>query len=144
MKHILFNGTESPDEIKRILIDNCEGVEEKTYTKRLTEDELQEKNQQFIDANINIDKADETLSQAKHEHKSIVKPLKDERKHLLRTVKTKHEEITGPLYRLANHADGMIDYVDLSGNIIESRRMKPEEKQGRMFVASNNRTGTEG
>jgi hypothetical protein len=143
MRHFLFNGNESPDEIKRILIDNCEGAEEKTYTKRLTDEELQEKNQQFIDTNIDIDKADEKLAEAKHEHKSIVKPLKDERKHLLRTVKTKHEEITGKLYKMANHEQGIIDFVDEFGTIIESRRMKPEEKQARMFVAST-RTGTEG
>ena len=133
MKHFLFNGNESPDEIKRILLDNCEGVEDMTFTEQLSEEQLAELREVHTDNCIEIGKHNEVLKEAKDAHKEAVKPLSTDNKDILKTLRTRHKEINGKVYRLANLDNGMMEYVNEKGHVVSSRRLKPEEKQTRVF-----------
>lgn len=134
-QHYLFSGNETPEQIRQILTDNCEGTDEMTYTKQLTEDELNVHRENYVAANLGIATANDELKTVKERHKLIVKPLKKESAELLRTLKSRHEEVEGKVYLLADHKAGIMEYVNLEGLVVHTRRLKPEEKQGRMFIA---------
>lgn len=133
MRHFLFNGNESPEEIKRVLVDNAEGTETMTVQKRLTEDELVSIREQLAEDSLQIVKQDEILEVAKTEHKAAVKPLRLEIKTILSTLKSQHKESEEIVYRMPNFENGMMEYVNLEGVVVSTRRLKPEEKQGNVF-----------
>lgn len=136
MRHFLFNGTESPDEIKRILADNSDGRETMTYPKQLTEGELTALRENLADNHIEIGKANDELAEAKKEHKDFVKPLQVENKEILKTLKTRYQEVTENVYKLPNHVSGMMEFVNEKGDIVGSRKLRPEERQGNVFSMS--------
>ena len=90
MKHYLFNGQESPEEMQRILLDNCEGTETMTYTKPLTESELSEHRETYVNNNLEIAEHNDDLKAAKELFKENVGPLKAANKTTLKTLKTRH------------------------------------------------------
>lgn len=133
MKHPFFSGNEPPDEIKRILVDNAEGMETMTVQERLNEDELNAFREQLSENMLAIGKQDELLELAKTEHKASVKPLKLEVKNILSILKSEHKQSEQPVYRMPNFDTGMMEFVNLEGNVVSTRRLKPEEKQGTVF-----------
>lgn len=133
MKHFLFSGNESPEEIKRILLDNCSGRDTTTFHRRLTEDEIKERSELLVDNMLSVSKADQELADAKEEHKNTVKPLLAANKTLLHELKSKHAEVEGTLYLLPNFESGMMEFVDENGDIIHTRKLKPDERQGNII-----------
>lgn len=132
-KHYLFFGNETPDDIKQILVDNCEGMEEMTYSKQLTDEELDQARETFVNNSLEIQVHDNILDEAREVHKANIKPLKKEAAILLNTLKTRYKEVEEKVYCIADHKAGIMEYVNLEGVVIHSRRLKPEERQGKMF-----------
>jgi hypothetical protein len=132
--HYLFSGNETPDEIKRILLENCEGTETMQYTKKLSEDELAGFREGYVNNNLEMAGHVEELQAAKDHFKTVTKPLKEDSKLMLRVLKTRHLEITGTCYKLPNFDTGMMEYVSDTGEIVSTRRLLPEEKQGSMIA----------
>lgn len=129
MRHYFFNGQETPEEIVRILLDNCEGVEQMQYTKKLTEPELAQERENYVDNNIEIGQHNDELQAAKDLHKERVKPLKAENKAALKTLKSKHSEVTGRVFRVPNFDTKMMEFVNEEGTVVHERRLKPDENQ---------------
>lgn len=133
MKHYLLSGSETKEEITRILTENCEGVESRDYLKHLAEDELADLKTEYVDNNLELKSLNDELKAAKDLHKLKAKPFIDDNKELLNVMKTRHREIHGKVWRIANHDSGMMEFVNDEGQVIETRRLKPDEKQTRMF-----------
>lgn len=66
--------------------------------------------------------------------KEKMKPLKECLSCLIGEVKTKQAECEGIVYHLANHETGMMESYDDKGELIGTRRFRPEEKQSNLFV----------
>lgn len=131
-----------PQERLRILRDSCDSHEQTTYYKDLTADEVAAKNSRLIDNLIVVSRAEDELIVVKKEHKIKTDPLKDENKIILMEVKTGKQEITGTIYHLANHDEGIMETYDENGEFVKSRRLRPDEKQGRLFIADNSKSET--
>ena len=67
------------------------------------------------------------------EFKLQMDPLAKQNKKLLTEVKTRQAEVTGALYLMANHDEGMMETYDALGELISARRLRPEEKQQNIF-----------
>lgn len=125
-----------PVEKQRLLRDNCDDYEETTYVKPLSQEELDVKHEQLADNCIEVNALEETLKGVKAEFKGKIEPMKAERSTLLRQIKTRQEEATGKLFHFNNHDDGMRYTYDENGELVSSRRLRPEEKQKRIpFIA---------
>lgn len=125
-----------PVEKVRLLRDNCDEREETTYVKPLSQEELDVKHEQLADNCIEVNTLEETLKGIKAEFKGKIEPIKAERSILLRQIKTRQEEATGQLFHFNNHDDGMRYTYDENGELVSSRRLRPEEKQKRIpFIA---------
>jgi len=132
MKHYLFSGKETADEIRQILVDNCEGVEDMEVQKRLTEEELTELAKDFADNNVELGKHTEALYAAKTVYKEAIKPIQSENKDIIASFKSKYKTVNEKVYRMANHESGMMEFVNLEGEVVSTRKLKPEERQGRL------------
>lgn len=122
------------EERLRILRDSADKVEQTTYEKELTEDELIAKREQFVDNSIAVSKLEDELSEKKKEFKSKIDPLKLINRSLQYEVKTKKTEVKGTIYHLADHGTGYMETYDETGEMIGSRRLRPDERQGRLYI----------
>jgi uncharacterized coiled-coil DUF342 family protein len=128
-----FMPDETPEERLRLLRDNCDSSEIQTYYKDLNDEDLDQKREELTANFIEISQHDDELDEAKAIYKAKAQPLKDANKELLNEVKTRKSMLKGMVYNIANHDDGMMETFNEQGQMIGSRRLKPEEKQQKLF-----------
>lgn len=125
-----------PAEKLRLLRDNCDEREETTYVKPLSQEELDIKRESLADNCIELARLDDELKEIKSDYKGKMDPMKDDNKTLCQQIKTRQEEATGQLFHFNNHDDGMRYTYDENGELVSSRRLRPDEKQKRIpFIA---------
>lgn len=117
----------------QMLKDNCEKSEETTYARDLTTEELDVKREQLAQNLIDIDIQEDELDKIKAEYKGKINPLKADVKILIGCVRSRKEDVKGVLFHMANHEEGMMEVYDESGELISSRRLRPDEKQLKAF-----------
>jgi hypothetical protein len=119
-----------------LLQENASKIEQTTYQKVLTPDELAARREDLADNCIKLNQFEDELKEVKDDFKLKMDPLKNFNKTLLTEIKTKQSTIEGTLFHLANHDDGMMETYDNEGMLISTRRLRPEEKQGTIFSLS--------
>jgi hypothetical protein len=123
-----------PEDRLQYLINNCDGHESTTYYKDLTQDELDSKRESLVDNIIKISTAEDILNEHKTEFKKIAEPLKLVNKTLQIEVKTRKAECKGRLFHFADHVNGVMNTYDEVGEFVGSRRLRPDEKQARLYI----------
>jgi hypothetical protein len=123
-----------PDDRLRYLIDNCDAHEQTTYYKELTREEIDGKRELLVDNLIKVSQAEDELNVHKAEFKSVADPLKLENKSLQFEVKTGKAEIKGRIFHFADHSNGTMNTYDEAGEFVSSRRLRPDEKQARLYI----------
>lgn len=124
----------TPEERLNALRNNADKIEQTTYAKELTDEELDAKREEFVDNSIAVSKLEDELAEKKKEFKNKIEPLKLINRGLQQEVKTKKKEVKGQLFHMANHVDSMMETYDETGELVSSRRLRPDEKQVRMQV----------
>lgn len=124
----------SAEERITILRNHADKVEQTDYEKELTEDELIAKREEFVDNSIVVSKLEDELAEKKKEFKNKIEPLKLINRSLQQEVKSKKKQVKGFLYHMADHANGMMETWDESGELVSSRRLRPDEKQARLYI----------
>lgn len=120
-----------------VLISTAESIEDTTFFKPLTREDIEIKNEQFVLNSIEVSKHDDVLEDAKSIYKLATKPLKEENMQLLHQIKTGQEEIAGTVYSVADHENGTMVSYDAKGNFISERRLRMNEKQTRLIPIHN-------
>lgn len=123
-----------PEQRRQLLIDNCDSHEETTYMRDLDQDEVNERMGTLSKNLIIISKQDDILDEHKETHKAATKPLKIQNANLLEEIKNRKTEVEGTLYHIADHDQGIMEVYDEQGEFQYSRRLRPEEKQARLFT----------
>jgi len=118
---------------KILLQNNADKVEETTYLKPLTPEDLDIRREQLTDNAIELNDLEEEKKESMAGFKSRMDPLIKQNKGFLREIKTRQAEVDGILYHMANHDEGMMETFDETGELIASRRLRPEEKQQKLF-----------
>ena len=119
----------------RLLIDNCDARDETSYMKDLSDEELDIKRETLTTTFIKVFKLEEEKKKAVQAFKDQIEPMKEEARTLCEQVDTRKEEVTGTLFHFANHEESLMLTYDERGEFVSSRRLRPEEKQGKLFVA---------
>lgn len=130
----------SPKERTIALQEHASKIDQTTYQKPLSADELALRREDFVDNCEKLGKFEDELKAIKDDYKLKTEPLTRINKILLGEIKTRQTTVDGILYRLANQDEGMMETYDADGFLVETRRLRPEEKQARLFVAG--KTGT--
>jgi len=118
----------------RLLQDNCVSSEQTKYYRELTEEELVDKHKLLSKNLIDLSHKEDEFKVVKDAYKADVKPLVEANKKLLTDIKMKKELIDGTLFHLDDQDKGIMTTYDEYGEFISSRRLKPEEKQARLFI----------
>lgn len=125
----------SPEERLNVMRNNADEVENTDYEKELSEEELTVKKDQFLKNDIALANLEDELADKKKEIKSKIDPLKLKNKALRYEVKTGKKKVKGNLYHMADHVNSKMETYDETGELITSRRLRPDEKEPtRLFV----------
>lgn len=116
-----------------LLQENAAKVEQTTYQRVLSPDELAARREDLADNCIKLNQFEDELRVVKDDFKVKIDPLKVKNKTLLTEIKTKQSTVDGILYHMANHDEGMMETYDSEGYLISTRRLRPDEKQGGIF-----------
>ncbi|MGH7240503.1 MAG: hypothetical protein ACREHG_10645 [Candidatus Saccharimonadales bacterium] len=118
----------------KTLQDTSDKIEETSYLKSLSPEELDVKRESFTENAIKVSQFQDELQEIKDRYKEQIKPLSDANKTLLEEIKTKHELVHGKVYHVANFDSGFMETFDDRGELIGTRRLRPDEKQANLFV----------
>lgn len=122
---------------KKDRVDNLQtmahSVEETTYYRQLTPSELEVRQEKFIANTMKINDLETKKKSFVATTTSEQKPLKIESVELLQTLQTKSEKVEGVLYHIDDQDEGMMNSYDEDGNLVSSRRLRPDEKQSSIF-----------
>lgn len=114
---------------------NADKIEEgATYERELSEDELGAKRELFVDNSISVCKLEDELNAVKKAYKGKIEPIKTTNRGLQYEIKTKRTSEKGTLYHLANHESGFMETYNEVGELISRRRLRPEERQARLYI----------
>jgi len=116
-----------------IMQENASKVEETTYQKSLSIEDLIAKREDLSDNLIQLGQKEDEFNEVKATFKAETDPIKQVNKVLLSEIKTKQSTVAGVLYHMANHEEGMMETYDHEGALIGTRRLRPDEKQGNVF-----------
>lgn len=132
----IFMPDETPESRLNILRNHADKVEETTYDRELTQDEVDAKCQLFVNNSIQVSTLEDEINEQKAKFKLKIDPLKLVNNTLQYEIKTKKRKVKGTLFHMANHESGFMETYDQAGELIATRRLQPEEKlPARLFVA---------
>jgi gas vesicle protein len=128
MEKYLFQDA-SPADRLAMLQANADEIEQKTYAIRLEGPELEEVRDLISASSLAIADLDEAKKEYIAQYKEEVKPLKEQLAQALTDYRMKARNVTEELYKLVDREEGMVGYYNAQGELIESRRIRPDEKQ---------------
>lgn len=116
------------DELENVL-QEATVVRDQTYYRPMDPAEVSIVENEHSIAAIERSYLEEEIKEAKAEFKARMEPIAGRCSDAIEQLKTKMRKITGDLYILADYDNKMMHTLDNRGNVINSRQMKPEERQ---------------
>jgi len=122
------------------LANNCDKIEEKSYMKRFTTEQLSEMKENLSETAIEINDIENEKKASMDFFKDRLKPLTEEKQRLLTGLKNKAELVAGKCYKFIDTENREVGYYNEDGDLIESRPAYADELQTTIFQIG--RTGT--
>lgn len=114
----------------RPLPDGAIGQEAVEVTTKFNDEELAAKREDHADLSMQIEDAEEEFKRIKEEHMGSLKILKAKNKTVLHEIRTGRNIRVVNCFKIPNHDAGLMEYVDVdSGEVVDSRRLMPRERQ---------------
>lgn len=130
------------DERAKFLSNNAEKKEHISYFKRLEPEEQTALKDELSDVSIDLDAQEEAKKEASADFNAEIKRLKTRRGKILTTIRDKGEQVKEDCFVMHDLDTHQVGYYNSKGNLVDSRPMKPQERQQTIFTAIN-RTGTD-
>lgn len=138
----MFNDIRLEDRAQ-YLRDNCDAVEEITYSKSFSSEELAEQREALTDLSIKIADIEAELDEAKKQYKEMLKPLYKDKAVAIENLKKKAQVVTENCCKFFDEETKMIGYYNDEGKLVNSRPAFPNEMQGNLFRINVPKTGTD-
>lgn len=118
---------------REFLMDNCDKVEEKGYTKRYSEEELVAMKNKLTNLSIQVNDLEMEKKEIMKEFKVKLDPLKEEKLELIDGLKTKANYVTENCYKFIDQDNRQVGYYNSEGDLIDVRPAGAEELQTNIF-----------
>ncbi len=123
----------SPEEIVQMLKDNAVRTEEQMVKRFFTEEELSDMRIELTEASIERHDQQEKLKEVSKDAKDSIKGLTATVNTNLKHLKNKYVSQMEEVYLLDDQENGVMYTYSATGDIIESRKLLPKEKQTRII-----------
>lgn len=125
-----------------VLSANCDSIEEVTYSKSFSSDELTEKRVELEHVSVKIDDLEEAKKDYLDMIKTEMKPLLEGKKMVIKELKEKAATVKENCYRFLDEETRMVGYYNAEGLLVYSRPATVTELQ--KTIQMEVRTGTHG
>lgn len=126
----------------QVLADNCDSIEEVSYSKSFSSDELTEKRVELEHVSVKIDDLEEAKKDYLDAIKTEMKPLLEGKKQVIKELKEKAATVRENCYRFLDEETRMVGFYNAEGLLVYSRPATVAELQ--KTIQMEVRTGTHG
>lgn len=125
---------ETDSSTKKIMLEaNCLAIEERPVKHYYDENAMQEMRKEFVENSIKISRELDKFEEVKAEMKAIVNPLKEQNQYLQTNMREGYNVRDEKVYKFPFHEIGMIGYYSEKGELVEGRKMRPEERLNKVI-----------
>lgn len=117
------------NELTEWLNNHCDNTREGEYTRELTEEELIQKNAEYVRIGMLHDVTNDQFTDVKKGFQKRLKEYKGQTKDLSKIIRKQAIEESGEIYVFRDDLAGRITEYTPQGKLIISRRMTPEDRQ---------------
>ena len=127
------------EERASFLEDNCDAVEEVTYSRAFEPEELALKREQLTDASIKIADIEEEKKEVMDGFKKRLKPLQEQKADAIKALRDKSQTVTEKCYKFLDEETKMVGFYNKEGNLVSSRPafQKELQKTIQMYIRKN-------
>ncbi|MEN7549287.1 hypothetical protein AAG747_15290 [Rapidithrix thailandica] len=118
-----------PQDRERSLQQYCDDVEEISFTREFTAEEMAELYELLSDEAVKLNDLESVKKDLMKEYSDKIKSLKLELNSTLQKIKHKAENVHEKTYKIIDHHEGRVGFYDKTGRLVHERRIKPEERQ---------------
>ena len=111
------------------LEDNCDAVEEVTYSRAFAPEELALKREQLTDASIKIADIELEKKAAMDVYKERLRPLQAQKSDAIEALRDKSKTVTEKCYKFLDEETKMVGFYNKEGNLVSSRPAFQKELQ---------------
>lgn len=126
----------------QVLEDSCDAVEDVTYSKPFTPEELALKREQLTDASIKIADIEEEKKTVMDGFKERLKPLQTQKEDAIKALRDKSQTVTEKCYKFFDEDTKTVGFYNKEGNLVNSRPAFKQELQKTIFSVMR-KNGTE-
>ena len=127
------------EERASFLEDNCDAVEEVTYSRAFEPEELALTREQLTDASIKIADIEEEKKEVMDGFKERLKPLQERKADAIKALRDKSQTVTEKCYKFLDEETKMVGFYNKEGNLVSSRPAFQRELQKtiQMYIRKN-------
>ena len=140
LDEVLGHEYETLAERMDFLKSNCDTVEDLSYMKRFTPEQITTMKNTLATTSIEINDIEVEKKEAMKAYKDSLKPLIDGKKELLKNIKQKAELVNEICYKFVDQELRLTGYYNSEGNLVSARPISPDEMQTTIFQIK--KTGT--
>lgn len=126
----------------QFLEDNCDAVEEVTYSRAFTPEELAVKREMLTDSSIKIADIEEEKKEVMDDFKKRLEPLNTQKNEAIKALREKSQTVTEKCYKFLDEETKMVGFYNKEGSLVNSRPAFPKELQ-RTIQMELRRNGTD-
>lgn len=134
MKEIMLSDTPI-EQRATILRDSCDQIEERSYTRKFDQSEINDLRAELAQVSIMIQELDVELAEIKSEFKNKTKPLGERVGKILEELKSGGEYVKDECYKFIDPDEGKVGWYSPEGYLLEERDIRQEERQRTAFQA---------
>ncbi|AMD85099.1 hypothetical protein SAMN05444369_101311 [Capnocytophaga haemolytica] len=124
-----FKKIENKSERVRLLRDNAVKMEELSYPKTLSSEQLSEMKDELAKQDISLQKLEDEKKEVTADYAQRIKVAKAERNVVLHSIRTGVQEVTETVYLIDDQDERKMYVYNEDGDLISSRPLKQEERQ---------------
>ena len=109
------------EERAQFLEDNCDAVEDVTYSRAFAPEELALKREQLTDSSIKIADIEEEKKAVMDSIKERLKPLQEQKDEAIKALREKSQTVTEKCYKFLDEETKMVGFYNKEGNLVSSR-----------------------
>ena len=128
----------SKEDIYANLESIAQKVEERSYTKNLSDEELLERKNEYSEIGIKLSELAKKKSEILEDFKLKMKEPQTRSKELIDSIKFKSEQRYGMLFLIDDQENGIMNIYDSNGICVETRPLTREERQLTLKAVANN------
>jgi hypothetical protein len=125
-------------ERETVLSNQCAKKEMRNYSRSLTDSEVDNEKSRYINDAVEKANLEEALANLVKDYKKKIAGVEERMKERLGRIQSRKQPISGYLYGIANQQQGRMMFYDRFGELVDSRELLPDEKQGQLFLQSTN------